>query len=357
MKPGIILVSIAIGSAFGQQPDVQQPHVQNARMETRAAAGGLEATLRSIVNAQSSPAWIGYAVPIIPGDRQMCCWNDSVRGCFLEPSSNDRTIVVSNNQTVKLEGPTQLVVLYRVENRQVGKVRSFSPECGLDAGGLPFIWLTGVNAAESVKLLEGIAKDIPSSAARDQIRRAESAESAIAMHADPAADQALEDLLAPNQPEQVRRQAVFWLGNARGRRGFEVVSRIVREDPSDKLREHAVFALTQSKDTQALNVVAGVAHNDKSPRVRGQALFWLAQRAGQKIAESAINDAIANDPETEVKKKAVFALTQMPAGQGVPLLIQVARTNRNPEVRKQAMFWLGQSKDERALAFIEEVLK
>ena len=287
----------------------------------------------------------------------MCCWNDSVRGCFLEPSSNDRTIVVSNNQIVKLEGPTQLVVLYRVENRQVGKVRSFSPECELDAGGLPFIWLTGVNAAESVKLLEGIAKDIPGSSARDQIRRAEAAVSAIAMHADPAADQALEDLLAPSQPEQVRRQAVFWLGNARGRRGFEVVSRIVREDPSDKLREHAIFALTQSKDPQALTVVAGVAHNDKSPRVRAQALFWLAQRAGQKIAESAINDAIANDPETEVKKKAVFALTQMPTGQGVPLLIQVARTNRNPEVRKQAMFWLGQSKDERALAFIEEVLK
>jgi hypothetical protein len=356
MKPGIILASIAIGSAFGQQPDVQQPHVQNARMETRSAAGGLEAMLRLIVNAQTSPEWVGYAVPIIPGDRQTCCWNDSVRGCFLEPSSNDRTIVVSNNQTVKLEGPTQLVVLYRVENREVGKVRSFSPECELDAGGLPFMWLTGVNAAESVKLLEGIAKDTAGTA-RDQIRRAESAESAIAMHADPAADQALEDLLAPNQPEQVRRQSVFWLGNARGRRGFEVVSRIVREDPSDKLREHAVFALTQSKDTQALNVVAGVAHNDRSPHVRGQALFWLAQRAGQKIAESAINDAIANDPETEVKKKAVFALTQMPAGQGVPLLIQVARTNRNPEVRKQAMFWLGQSKDERALAFIEEVLK
>jgi len=58
-----------------------------------------------------------------------------------------------------------------------------------------------------------------------------------------------------------------------------------------------------------------------------------------------------------VKKKAVFALTQMPAGQGVPLLIQVARSNQNAAVRKQAMFWLGQSKDPRALAYIEEVLK
>jgi len=46
----------------------------------------------------------------------------------------------------------------------------------------------------------------------------------------------------------------------------------------------------------------------------------------------------------------------MPNNEGVPMLIQVARANRNPAVRKQAVFWLGQSKDPRALSFLEEVL-
>ena len=41
---------------------------------------------------------------------------------------------------------------------------------------------------------------------------------------------------------------------------------------------------------------------------------------------------------------------------GVPLLIEVARTNRSPKVREQAIFWLGQSGDPRALEFFEEVL-
>ena len=318
MKREVLAAFFFTGCAFAQ------PHVQNARMETRAVSGGLEATIRAMVNAQSTPAWIGYEVPIVPGDRQMCCWNNEVRGCFLEPHLADRTVVISPNQTVKLEGPTQLVVLFRAENRQIGKIRSFSPECELDAGGLPFVWLTGVSAAESVKMLETIARDT-AGARRDEIRRADAAVSAIALHADSSAEGALEELLADNHPEQVRRKALF--------------------------------GLAERNDAQALAVLVNAAHNDKSPRIRGQALFWLAQRAGQKIAESAINNAIANDPETEVKKKAVFALTQMPGGQGVPLLIQVARTNRNPEVRKQAVFWLGQSKDERALAFIEEVLK
>jgi len=351
MKTVAVLSLAVISSALAQQP-----RVQNAKMETRVVAGGLQGTFNSIVSAQTSPAWVGYSVPIVKGDRQMCCWNDSVRGCFLEPSRNSGVTIVNGTTTVKLEGPTELVVLFRIENRQLGKVRTFTPECELDAGGLPLVWLSGVNPTESVKLLLSIAKDT-AGGAKDQMRRADSAISAIAMHADPSADAALDELMATNQPDQVRRQAIFWIGNARGEHGFDVISRVVRDDPNDKIREHAIFALTQNKDPRALGVVSSVAHNDKSPRVRGQALFWLAQKAGQKVAEQAISDAIANDPETEVKKKAVFALTQMPAGEGVPLLIQVARTNRNPEVRKQAIFWLGQSKDERALAFIEEVLK
>jgi HEAT repeat protein len=351
MKKATWFAIALAGSAFGQQP-----HVENAKLETRQVSSGLDATLRAILGAQTAPAWVGYAEPVIPGDHQSCCWNDNQRGCFLEPHSNSKAAFVSANQPVKLEGPTHVVVLYRIENHQVMKVRSFTPECELDAGGLPFIWLTGASAAESVRFLLSIAQDT-AAGSRDQLRRADGALSAIAMHADPAADQALEQLAASAQPDQVRRQSIFWLGNARGHRGFEVVSRILREDANDKIREHAIFALTQSKEPEAMNAVVRAAHDDKSPRVRGQALFWLAQKAAQKTAQAAISDAIANDPETEVKKKAVFALTQIPGGDGVPLLVQVARTNQNAAVRKQAMFWLGQSKDPRALAYIEEVLR
>ena len=47
----------------------------------------------------------------------------------------------------------------------------------------------------------------------------------------------------------------------------------------------------------------------------------------------------------------------MPDGEGIPLLIQFARTTKDNDVRKQAMNSLGQSRDGRALSFFEEVLK
>ncbi|HRB12789.1 MAG TPA: HEAT repeat domain-containing protein, partial [Vicinamibacteria bacterium] len=84
-------------------------------------------------------------------------------------------------------------------------------------------------------------------------------------------------------------------------------------------------------------------------------LFWIAQKA-RKQADADVIRTATDDPDVEVKKKAVFALSQIPNGEGVPDLIRVAQENKNREVRKQAMFWLGQSKDPRALAFFERIL-
>jgi HEAT repeat protein len=56
-----------------------------------------------------------------------------------------------------------------------------------------------------------------------------------------------------------------------------------------------------------------------------------------------------------VRESAVFALSQQHEA-GVPELIHIARTNRDPEIRRKAIFWLGQSNDPRALALFEDLL-
>ena len=63
------------------------------------------------------------------------------------------------------------------------------------------------------------------------------------------------------------------------------------------------------------------------------------------------------DPDTEVKRRAVFALSTLPKDESVPLLIRIARTHQNAAVRKQAFFWLGQSNDPRAVEFFAEILR
>ncbi len=346
-----------VSALCGSVAFAQQPRIVNAKLETRPVAAGLEREFRAIVAAQTAPAWIGYAVPAVAGEHNMCCYNSRYccAGCSLEGEAASRRDATGAAGPIPLER-THLVVLFRAEQQAVEKIRNFSLECELDAGGLPFYWLTGVRPAESIALLTTYATAPETTTARGRDRTREPAVSAIALHADAAADQTLEQFVSAGQPESLRQRAAFWLGSARGRRGYQVLERLVRDDPSDRVREKAIFALSVSKEPEALDTMIGVARNDKSPRVRGQALFWLAHKAGQK-ASSAITDAIANDPEASVKKRAVFALSQLPKEEGVRLLIEVARTNRNPLVRKDAIFWLGQSRDPRALDFLEEILR
>jgi hypothetical protein len=336
----------------------QQPRVSNGQFVAHSAAAGLQSEFRPLVAGQAAPAWIGYAVPMIPGDHDMCCNGNSTGvnccgACRLE-GKESANVTSGDSPRIALEAGKSLLVLFRVEKGRVQKIRTFTEECQLDAGGFPFHWLTGVRPADSTSLLASMihVTDADDKAAT---RLADAALAALAFHDDPSADSVFEQSTAANQPEAVRERASFWLGAARGRRGFDILRRMMTDDPSVRVREKVVFALSISKEPEAVTAMIDAAKNDKSDRVRGQALFWLGQKAGKK-AISAIADAIENDPETEVKKKAVFALSQLPPDEGVPMLIQVARANKNPAVRKQAMFWLGQSKDPRALAFFEEVL-
>jgi len=90
---------------------------------------------------------------------------------------------------------------------------------------------------------------------------------------------------------------------------------------------------------------------------RRQAVFWLGQAAGA-VASRGL-DSIARDTtgDVEVRKQAIFALSQRPPDEGVPMLINIARTNRDAELRKTALFWLGQTEGPRAIALFEEILE
>ncbi len=337
------------------------PNVQNSQLNQQPTAGSLVNQFSAWIDQVTTPRWLGYTVPEVAGDHSVCCSNGDWHGdncgvCRLEHGEHDVNIMRNDgDSTVMLEGSREIAILFRAENHQITKIRVASTDCTLDAGGLPFLWLTNVKPAESVHLLAAFVLKERSDFRDSDDRHGHQALGAIALHADDSAEAALESFVRPDSAEELRKQAAFWLGEARGKAGLAALQKMAHSDPSTDVRAHVTFALSVSREPGAIDEMIRMANDDESAHVRGQALFWLAQKAGKKEA-AAITDAIENDPDTEVKKKAVFALSQMPKGEGVPKLIEVAQNNRNPVVRKQAMFWLGQSNDPRALAFFEKVL-
>lgn len=362
MNSGRMLVVLWLLLSSACAARAQDARLTNAKMESQPVKGELDRTFRALVDAQEEATWIGYAVPVVEGNFHICCSSSEDRHlpaalrryrCKLEGRDDGMNFQTSDDADAR-EKAQSLVVLYRITGRGVGKIRVFTDDCQLDAGGLKVLWLTEVKPEESIELLASFVRENQDESKTGR-KASEAAICAIALHADLAADRALERFIDPKRPEEVRKDTAFWLGNVRGQKGYEILRRMVQDDPNDKVREQCIFALHISKVPEAINTIIEIARKDKSAHLRGQALFWLSQKAGEKAAR-AISDAVENDPETDVKKKAVFALSQLPKEQGTPKLIQVARVNRNKEVRKDAIFWLGQSNDPRALDFFEEIL-
>jgi HEAT repeat protein len=359
-----LIVLILLGLSFAPFCVAQKPKVANAQLQELSSASGLQSALNSLLPKQVTPAWIGYRIPTAPKERTMCCFdsrnhsgdsgNQCCMSCKLE-SNGGGSFEGSVSDCAPPEPLRYAFVFLRVESKQVQKVRTYSADCELDFANLPLYWLENVSPQESVALLADLALSADPAGAERKNERPGHAVRAIALHDDPSADLALEKLIQPGLPEPVREHVAFWLGVERGKKGLELLRKYVKDDPNEHFRKKAVFGFAQSKEPEALRDLISIARNDPSSRVRGQAIFWLGQIGGRKEAEQ-ITAAIENDPENEVKKRAVFALAQMHNGEGVPLLIGVAKTNKNPVVRKEAIRWLGMTNDPRALDYLEQIL-
>jgi len=247
-----------------------QGRVTNGQVDTHAATQPLAREIAA-ATSRGGARWVGYRITVAAGHRSMDC---------LE------------RRQIALEGATEVSILARFEGATLTRLRTATPECEIDAGGLPVTWLENVKADDSAAWLGAV---INASSADSRERR-----------------------------DRVTRQAIAALGMHEG--------------------------------VTASRALAGIARSHPVSNTRNDALFWLSQRAGDQLAPGAIAEAIEKDPDTDVRKRAVFALSQLPGDESVPRLIAVARNNRNAAVRRQAMFWLGQTHDPRALTFFEDVL-
>ena len=121
--------------------------------------------------------------------------------------------------------------------------------------------------------------------------------------------------------------------------------------------EKAIFPATIADSADVWPTLIKIARNQNVPRsTRTQSVFWLGQAAGDAATRNLTNIVVDNDVDREVREQAVFALSQRPREEGIPALIAIAKTNKDPEIRKKALFWLGQSGDPRALDLFEEIL-
>ena len=158
-----------------------------------------------------------------------------------------------------------------------------------------------------------------------------------------------------NEPGDLRRHAIHLLGE-RGESALDELIRIFDSDRSNDVRRQILHAFSEMESQRAEDKLFEVARRSDNADLRRQAIHWIGEKASKRSLEFLRDTVNSTSEQTEVQMQAVHAISEKPAEQSVPLLIQIAKTHPNQQVRKAAIHWLGESGDPRALEFFREVL-
>jgi hypothetical protein len=91
-----------------------------------------------------------------------------------------------------------------------------------------------------------------------------------------AARELLRVARSQDEPRKLRKQAVFWLGEAAGRAATRDLGDMVDDEAVDvEVREQAIFAL--SRREEGVPALLRIARESPDPRLRRKAIFWLGQ--------------------------------------------------------------------------------
>ena len=124
---------------------------------------------------------------------------------------------------------------------------------------------------------------------------------------------------------------------------------------SARLAEDAVLPLILADSTDPWPTLLHVARDVERPQsLRRNALMWVSAGVSQHLG---IADATADTDDDQLRKQAVFVLSQRAKREGTAELVDLARTSKRPAVRRDAIFWLSQTGEiEPVAALYEELL-
>jgi len=236
----------------------QTPRLSNGRIETHATTN-VARDVPALAATLGEPMWIGYAQPMIDGNHEMCdYWNDG-------------RMITQSTDPIRLEPPDFFFVMFRVEEKQITRIRTYSANCPLDAGGKAVHWFTNVPVSDSVNYMKSFMTPNATKKLND---------SAVTVIALTKGDQPLNELLAlarDGSTSAIKGNALFWLAQRAGAKAVGTITTAIENDPDTEVKKKAVFALSQLPKDEGVPLLIQQARTNKNPVVRKQAMFWLGQ--------------------------------------------------------------------------------
>jgi HEAT repeat protein len=147
-----------------------------------------------------------------------------------------------------------------------------------------------------------------------------------------------------------RRVAVRQLGHFQREDAAEELMKIYTSDANTEVKRAALRALAETKSPRAQSRLLEVARTETNPELRKTAIRVLGERG-----ESAVDDLLKLfDSETvpDVKRSVLQSLSEIKGTRVEDKFFEVARSNENVDLRRQAIRLLGERAGKRSFDFL-----
>lgn len=210
-------------------------------------------------------------------------------------------------------------------------------------------WLSEVDDPRAVAALQSIVAQSED----EQIR--ERAIFALSQHDSPEARRILRGVTGDrSMPAALRGKAIYWLGMEGGAEDVDFLKGMFGRLDDPRLDERILVAVGQAERHTDASWLLSVASNDSvDPRLRRTAIFWAAEAGAPAAALGSLYDRLT---DRALKERIIFGLSESHEPAALDKLIDIARTEKDSELRNKAIFWLGNSDDARAADILMELL-
>ena len=213
-------------------------------------------------------------------------------------------------------------------------------------------WMGQLEDNDAVAALEDVLQDA------DDIELQKKVVFALAQHSSGRGMEILQEIALDRRVnEEVREQAIFWIGQEGSSEDLSILMDLYESVNSNQLKERIIFAVSQSGSSRAVDWLAAVAHDDSEHmELREDAVFWIGQISGSESVDAL--ESILLSEEGELQEKAIFALAQHGGSRAMTLLRDFAGDReQSSEAREDAIFWLGQEGSQREVEFLMDLFE
>lgn len=296
----LLLVSTQIpASSLAQSPaviDVDGPDLR-ARLAAASTLGG-----------RGGRFWAAYAFPVRPGIAFDATYIGTGRVLVF-----DRAATAAPPDS----GTAEVFLLYEGAGRVPVRVEIYSVRRPRDYGGLPVYWLGQAAADQSVAFLRGLVNDVPT---RDAAGRLVDA---IGAHDLPEVASVLRDIIDTSTIEAARTAAVSWLGYWPGQTEF--LAALVRNDKENtSVRHEAAESLAGAPDPNVLPLLQELYRTVTHREVRGELLDGVADTRFDASASAFLIQIARSEPDLQLRRDALEHLGERTDAESLRALEQAA---------------------------------